>query len=79
MSTWNHRVMVTLDSGGDPWFEIHEVHYDDNGVPRLYSENEAKVSGFDEKELLWLLEQMRKAVEKPVLWMGKRFPEEYVE
>ena len=29
---WNHRIVdMSHENGGDPWFEIKEVHYENNG------------------------------------------------
>ena len=38
MSTWNFRLIdLSGENGGDPWLELVEVHYNDEGVPVGYS------------------------------------------
>ena len=70
MSKWNYRViefMCPVDK--EPWRAIHEVYYDEDGKPCLYTEKPAEVSsseadGFD---LSVVLDRMRLALELPVL------------
>lgn len=65
--TWNHRVIEFADTDGTPWQQIHEVHYDEDGKPVAYTEEATPVMGANKEELLWVLDQMRRAVEAPVL------------
>lgn len=79
--SWNYRVMAQTQSlpGAEPYmyFTIHEVYYNDQDKPNGYSENAIAPSGESPEELGWTLRKMREAIEKPVLWYGDRFPEEY--
>ena len=66
--SWNHRVMKIGDVYG-----IHEVHYK-KGKPSSYTVNSMKPEAFVEDEdsrplqdLRWTLEQMLKALDKPIL------------
>lgn len=69
--SWNYRVIEFVDPDGEPWRAIHEVHYDDAGKPSSYSEDAAIVMSSDGKgdvkELGWVLDRMREALEKPVM------------
>lgn len=76
MAGWNHRVLVFPD-GDDHWFQIHSVYYDDMGKPNAYGVPGAKVGGNSREELVWELSMMLACLDKPWLWGGDRFPEEY--
>lgn len=67
VSHWNYRVMKTVMGSGEILHGIHEVYYID-GEPSSYSSTEAVV-GWDE-DLAYgntILDNMRKALDKPVL------------
>lgn len=73
---WNYRVMVS-EHKGEYYFEIHEVHYKKD-KPVSYSTNPAVLGSEYPYSLLWTLGEMSKAiVDKPVLWKGELFPEEF--
>lgn len=76
MSYWNHRVMAHEYEGGVE-LQIHEVHYEDDGTPNGYSENPAIVSSDEIQGLAWCLTEMGRCLQKPILWYGDKFPEEY--
>jgi hypothetical protein len=68
--SWNHRVIEFRDPDGSVWRAIHEVHYDDAGLPVAYTEGHAVVIADAEncpEEMIRILDRMRAAVEKPVL------------
>ncbi len=73
--TWNHRVLVDKYRG-ELYFQVHEVHYE-NGVPSDYSMNGVPVHGSTMRELRWNLSKVTEGIEQPVLWKGKKFPQEY--
>lgn len=77
-SFWNHRVMAHI-YGEEVYFKIHEVHYNKNGIPHLYSEDAIAIQGDTIKSLKWTLNKMKGCLKKPVLYYGERFPEEYLE
>jgi hypothetical protein len=58
-------------------FRIHEVHYDDDGKPKSYTTEAVCVAGENFEDMKWSIEKMLEALDKPVLWYGPRFPEEY--
>ena len=76
--SWNHRLLAHED-GPDIYLAIHEVYYNDNGTPDSYTENPVTVGGNSHKEVFEVLKMMTKGALSPVLWVGERFPEEYVE
>ena len=74
MASWNYRVMeFTVE--GETFRAIHEVHYDNDGKPKSYSEPASSVTAdiFDghvagaRGSLEWTLDRMREALDKPVL------------
>lgn len=79
---WNHRVMVR-----ESWwngknyisFGIHEVYYDEDGVPNSYTADAIDTSFEDFKGLRWSINKMKEGMKKPILWYGDKFPEEYKE
>ncbi len=74
MRTWNHRILA-FDSPHGVYFEAQEVHYAD-GVPRAYSVDK-RIGGESIEDILWTCDMIKKACEKPILWGGDRFPQEY--
>mgnify|MGYP000041119359 CR=1 FL=1 len=67
LSHWNYRVIAHADVDGSPYVAIHEVHYDDKGVPAAYTECATDVLAEDVDGLRWQLNHMLKACEAPVL------------
>lgn len=69
MSHWNYRVIEFVDLDGTPWRGIFEVHYDEAGNPREYSEEPARLaSDMDNNDdLAWALDRMKECLVKPVL------------
>jgi hypothetical protein len=70
--TWNHRVMrvdypLRATSGTETQFEIHEVHYSADGLPRAYTKDAVGAAADDLAGLEWTLKAMLAALEKPVL------------
>ena len=54
---WNHRIVdMSHENGGDPWFEIKEVYYEDDGEISGYT----NVCSGDEtlEGLIFCLERM---------------------
>jgi hypothetical protein len=67
--TWNYRVMYFPDAQ-EPYYAIHEVHYNADGSLSAYAENPAVVmwdldEGFSDG--VTVLAKMQAAFEKPVL------------
>ena len=74
---WNHRVLEHTDND-QVYYMIHEVYYDDKGVPNGYAENGTKVLGDTTMELKWALDRMLDALSKPILSV-ENFPKESCE
>ena len=72
---WNTRVLA-VEHLGEVEFGIYEVYYK-NGKPWLHTENPVQCLGTDINDLIGALDKKRAALNKPILWHGSRFPEEY--
>lgn len=84
-SHWNYRVMAhetdpeiqeLLYNTEKIWFKVHEVYYT-NGVPDGRTEA-ITIDGENPKEIKNILNKMLEACDKPVIWAGEKFPQEYV-
>jgi hypothetical protein len=76
---WNHRVVYhkagfVENNPALTWVEylaIHEVHYDEDDKPMMMTEQPVNIlsSGGNEPlvEIKWMLQEMLKATEKPIL------------
>jgi hypothetical protein len=71
MSNWNHRVVRRVHIGGDVEYAIHEAYYDTddagNKVCTGFTMEPVDVSAVSKESLLWILESMLAALQKPVL------------
>jgi len=67
--SWNHRVIRQV-CDGEVFFGIHEVFYNDEGVPDMCTEDAVGVFGEDMEGLIQTLEWMRKALGQPILEMA---------
>ena len=79
---WNHRVLAhQYESLGEICYDlrIHEVYYDKEGKPDAYTANSVGVNGESLRDIEWTLKHMLECLEKPILWEGERFPEEFKE
>jgi len=70
--TWDYRVIKT-NNGGETWFGVHEVHYDEDGALWAYTEEPIAIESESEEGLPKVFEQMLQALERPVL-MPEAFP-----
>jgi hypothetical protein len=66
MSHWNHRVL-RRGGPGERIFGVYEVYYDDDNQPRYCTSNPVGVVGETKAEMLELLDQMRDALDDPIL------------
>lgn len=64
--TWNHRLIEYVDTDGEPWFAIHEVHYEDQR-PRAYTENPIAPTGSTIEQVRETLQRMLRCLDKPTL------------
>lgn len=65
--TWNHRIIRQKAPEGEYFYQIHEVHYDKDMYPTVWSTDSASVSGDSVNDVLWSYNKIKKAFNKPVL------------
>ncbi len=73
--TWNYRILAHKEEDG-MYFQIHEVYYNEAGIPNGYTNNFAGVGGDSLKDINWSLEKMKEATSEPIL-LADGFPNEY--
>jgi hypothetical protein len=73
MSHWNHRVIETQEADG-PILAIHEVYYDDAGVPTGHTAP-VPVDGETVVELHVMMRSFGRALELPTLKLSD-FPQD---
>ena len=64
---WNYRVLMLNNKQNEPYFEVCEVHYDENDIPYAWAESHNILVGGTLDELKESYEYMSKAFESPVL------------
>jgi len=74
--SWNHRILAH-NEGDEIYLEIHEVYYDENGLPNGYTSNPTTIGGEDVKSINWTLNKVLECTKKPILYYGEKFPQEY--
>jgi len=75
--SWNYRVLAWEQEDEEPFLQIHSVYYHKNGKPKVYSDRGEYAGGYTIAELSQELQMMDEALDKPILWAGDKFPEEY--
>jgi len=87
--SWNYRVMAVQANPVKGWEEIYltinDVYYDKEGRPNGYGElgepplyRHGETPGGDTlEELRGVLQNMTKALDKPILYGGDRWPQIY--
>jgi hypothetical protein len=62
---WEHRMIdLTEENGGEPWFSVHEVYYNHNGV--LIGSSEPCFGSETKEGLRDILTRMLKSLDEPV-------------
>ncbi len=74
---WNHRILAKKYESGEIEFQIHEVYYDIKGKPNGYTANPIAIIGDSLSDIKWTLNKMIECCDKPILWFGDDFPNEY--
>ena len=75
---WNYRVLAFVsDVDDEVVFQICEVHYDVDGNKMGYTDGPTTLSSEGIKGLKWILARQREALNKPILYGGDKFPQEY--
>jgi hypothetical protein len=75
---WNHRILAHEHSN-EIELEIHEVYYDKDGNPNSCTKNSISVHADTLEGIKWVLERMTECADKPILYYGDKFPQEYKE
>jgi hypothetical protein len=75
---WNYRILAH-EHDGEVTLQVHEVHYDETGKPKSYSETPAKIMGDTVRELRHVATMilLDLGMRRPILWAGDRWPEVY--
>lgn len=76
MSTWNCRVLVRKYHNSI-YFSVHEVYYNEQGVADSYTAEPTRIGGETIEDVKEYLLKINTAIEKPILWAGDKFPQEY--
>ena len=74
--SWNYRVLA-LEHNNEIYFQIREVYYDKEGIPHSYSTSPSYIESENISEMEWTLSAYKEALSKPILYSGKKFPNEY--
>jgi len=87
MSHWNYRILakkIQTEKHSYVEFGIYEVYYDEvTNIPNGFTANTVGISSYEGEcddevdSILWQLEAMKNATEKPVLDYNN-FPKEYI-
>jgi len=65
--TWNHRVFLSNANPEEPWFDIRETYYGEDGNPNACTADAIAPGGGTPLELADELSRMLAACSKPVL------------
>jgi hypothetical protein len=80
--SWDYRILVTeytyKNGEVEEYFQIHEVYYDNNKVPKSHTIDGITVGGESIYILKDQLIKFKECFKKPVLWGDERFPEKHI-
>lgn len=65
--SWNYRIIKTQSAAYLDNFAVHEVYYDDDGLPEMRTEDSVGPSGETMEELRADIRMMMQAFLKPIL------------
>jgi len=65
------------DAFGEFIYAIHEVHYDETGKAVMWTEKPCDVSGTDTNDIIFSLNAMLDALNRPILYLDDVPPKEY--
>lgn len=71
MSHWNHRVVKEILKGGEEWYTIREVFYNDDDTIYAYTDDAIDISGESIDDLRKYLQWCLKSLDDPVLVDGE--------
>jgi len=66
-SVWNYRIIISKDGDSDTRMSIHEVYYDESGMPVGMAESPAIMIAGSFVELVEVYEKFKEAFSKPVI------------
>lgn len=72
--TWNHRVIRGKYETGETYYAIHEVYYDEAGVPTNVTASPSAIMEESVEDIAWTLERIQKSLKLPVLDYEEDFP-----
>jgi len=75
---WNHRILAHEESSGEVYFQLHEVYYKKD-KPIVHTVDPITVGGENLESIKFILNKMQEAIEKPILYAGEKFPNEYLD
>jgi hypothetical protein len=70
---WDYRILA-YKQGEEILLQIHEVYYNEDGIPNGYTESPVSVGSETIKGITWTLNKMLECRTKPILWAGDKFP-----
>jgi hypothetical protein len=76
MTNWNYRVIYT-PTNQENSFAIHEVFYNDEGLPIGATKNPVELGASSMEDLQLTVDRLKDAMDKPILCGDERFPGEY--
>lgn len=65
--TWNHRLVKRTINDNETLYSIHEVYYNDQGVPESITENPVGVTEDSKGDIMTTLRHMERALSMPTL------------
>lgn len=71
-----YRVLVKRVGLNNFQYQVHEVFFNENKKPVGYSSPSQIISN-SEPDLAQKLDIIKEATQKPLLWYGKNFPQEF--
>jgi hypothetical protein len=73
-----YRILAKRSGLESYQYQVHEVYFNDNGKPIGYS-SPSQIVAKSGEDLSQKLEKIKQATDKPILWYGKQFPNEFKE
>jgi len=64
---WNHRILRHEEEDKSEWFAIHEVFYNNEGIPHSCTENPISIIQPDIEGIKWEIDKLAIAIDKPFI------------
>lgn len=65
--SWNYRILKFGNTPDEPYYEIYEVYYGEDGIPHSWAESHNLLACETVEELIGAYENIGSAFSKPVL------------